>query len=513
MLSNQHGELIQIKVRELKEESLPIFDYFREKKAALQSNSGDSSVEKLIFEEMLRILAYLNSKETLSEKTLEACSYMLRELLPYLTWNTELSVQSLKTSVLDYQAKNFTTLKALDTEVFPLPQILELAKEYDEVFLSDKFDGISLKLNQIINLIIKSDMKVSEIEEIFMLRYTAGLDKKKFAPLMNDKDFARELSRIYDDFFGYTQRLEKSTNESPKAEPKQEKELPKIEPKQEEKELSLDELLQELNDLVGLKKVKNEIENLINVLKIEKLRMEKGFGIPDKSLHLVFTGNPGTGKTTVARILAKIYKALGVLKKGHLVETDRSGLVAGFVGQTAMKTTDLCNSALDGVLFVDEAYSLSEGGENDFGREAINTLLKYMEDNRSRFIVIVAGYTGNMEKFISKNPGLKSRFNTYINFDDYTPEELMEIFQKISNKMKLQISESAHNAIMGIFQKEYENRDDKFGNGRFARNLFEKVYRRQANRLVKLAELKEEDLCKIEVEDIPTESTQPETSE
>jgi ATP-dependent Clp protease ATP-binding subunit ClpA len=503
MLSNQYGEFIQIKIRELKEEISSITDYTLHKKAALGLPESQISYEKLIFEEMLRILAYLDTKRELGKDTIIASSYMLKELLPYLAWKEELAVESLKTSIQDYKTKHSQLLAQMDGEIFELPQILEIAKDYDETYLSDKFDKIALKLNQIINLIIKSDNKITDLEEKFLLRYTSAIDKRKFAPQMNDKDFAQELSRIYDDFFGYTQKLESSMQTS--SSQKNEQKTPSPEkpgPVTKEKELSLEELMEELNSLVGLEKVKSEIENVINVLKIEKLRKEKGFGIPDKSLHLVFTGNPGTGKTTIARILAKIYKALGVLKKGHLIETDRSGLVAGFVGQTAIKTTEICNSALDGVLFIDEAYALSEGGENDFGKEAINTLLKYMEDNRSRLIVIVAGYTGNMAEFIAKNPGLKSRFNTIIHFDDYNPEELLEIFQKISTKMKLIVSEPAKEAIMEIFNKEYELRDEKFGNGRFARNLFEKIYRQQANRLVKLTELKDEDLCKIELEDV-----------
>jgi len=502
MIKNESGELIQIKIRELKEDSLEVTKYLENIKKFSQPTNKISSTENLIFEEILRILAYLNSKETLSEDTLLACSYVLKELFPSINWDVELAVKSLKSSILDYQTKNYSQIQTLDTENFSLPTILELAREYDEIFLSDKFDKISLKLNQILNLIIKSDNKISKNEESFLLRYTALIDKKKFSPLMNDSDFARELNRIYDDFFGYTKNLTNSSS-SEKQETTEEKTSTVYEGKPLEKELTLDEIIEELNGLTGLQKVKNEIENLINVLKIEQIRKEKGFVVPEKSLHLVFTGNPGTGKTTVARILAKIYKALGVLKKGHLVETDRSGLVAGYVGQTAIKTTELCNSALDGILFIDEAYSLSEGGENDFGREAINTLLKFMEDNRSRIIVIVAGYTSNMEKFISKNPGLKSRFNTYIHFEDYSPEELMEIFQKTATKMNLTLSETAKEAILKIFQKAYENRDEKFGNARFARNLFEKVYRSQANRLVKLKEIKEEELCRIELEDVP----------
>ncbi len=331
---------------------------------------------------------------------------------------------------------------------------------------------------------------------------------------MDDTQFANQLSKIYDDFFGFTETLKEQsskidlTKNPSQVENKSKEEQKSLEQKksqpevQEEKKESLEDLLSELNGLIGLGAVKAEVENIINVLKVEKIRSEKGMKVPDKSLHLVFTGNPGTGKTTIARILARIYKSLGVLQKGHLVETDRSGLVAGFVGQTANKTLEICKSALDGVLFIDEAYALAEGGDNDFGREAINTLLKFMEDNRARIIIIVAGYTHNMEEFIDKNPGLKSRFNKYIEFSDYTPEELMQIFEKICKGMKLSLSDSAKEKLTKLFQEAYDKRDDKFGNGRFARNLFEKAYMQQANRLVKLQQITDEDLSILNEEDI-----------
>lgn len=259
----------------------------------------------------------------------------------------------------------------------------------------------------------------------------------------------------------------------------------------------------ELDSLIGLDSVKKEVQTLTNFIKIQQKRAEQGLKSSSVSYHCVFTGNPGTGKTTVARIVADIYKNLGVLKKGHLVETDRAGLVAEYVGQTAVKTNKIIDSALDGVLFIDEAYSLVGGGESDYGKEAIATLLKRMEDDRERLVVILAGYTKDMKQFIDSNPGLQSRFNRYIEFPDYTSDELYQIFALSLKKYDYHITDDAKVALQHFFEDAVAHKDANFGNGRFVRNIYEKVLEHQANRLASESNLTTERLSEITIEDLP----------
>jgi len=265
----------------------------------------------------------------------------------------------------------------------------------------------------------------------------------------------------------------------------------------------LEELMAELDGLVGLERVKRDVRDLINFLKVQKMREEQGLKPLPVSRHLVFYGNPGTGKTTVARLLAEVYRTLGVLRRGHLVEADRAGLVAGYVGQTAPKVRGVVERAAGGVLFIDEAYTLASGGENDFGQEAIETLLKLMEDRRDDLVVVVAGYTRRMQEFLDSNPGLRSRFNRHIHFDDYDQKQLVDIFKSFCRKADFRVTPEAEGELSSVFNILTAARDETFGNARTARNLFEAALSKQANRLVSLPKVDKDILSTIDAADIP----------
>ena len=273
--------------------------------------------------------------------------------------------------------------------------------------------------------------------------------------------------------------------------------------KKEEPEKNVEELLAELDSLIGLDGVKREVHSLINLIKVRKMREQHDLKVMDMSFHMVFTGNPGTGKTTVARLVAKIYKQLGFLSQGQLIETDRSGLVAGYVGQTAGKVTEVVKSALGGILFIDEAYALARKGmDNDFGREAIDTLVKLMEDNRDDLVVIVAGYTDEMHDFLTSNPGLISRFNKYIDFPDYTDDELMAILAMNAKKQGYVIADDANAEVRKMLKGMSVSDRLDFGNARGMRNTLEKLVQEQANRLSGVTgEITREMLCEIARED------------
>ena len=261
----------------------------------------------------------------------------------------------------------------------------------------------------------------------------------------------------------------------------------------------IEDLLSELDSYIGLQVVKAEVHDLINMVQVYKLRQQHDLPTTDMSLHMVFTGNPGTGKTMMARMMARIYRSLGILSKGQLVEVDRSGLVAGYVGQTALKTQKVIEKAMGGVLFIDEAYALNGRSENDFGQEAIDTILKAMEDHRDDLVVIVAGYTELMDKFIHSNPGLESRFNRFLLFEDYTAEEMFDIFKMRCGKGYV-LAPEAEPLVRDYIAEE--SADSSFGNARGVRNLFEHILVAQNNRLAKLETVTRDDLMTITPDDV-----------
>ena len=313
------------------------------------------------------------------------------------------------------------------------------------------------------------------------------------------------LNRIADDLWGAPSLTPVGAPEQP-AKPAETAKTAQAAPaaapaQQEEPPENIDDLKRELHEYIGLSEVKKEVESLINLVSIQKLRKQNDLPCEDLSLHMVFSGNPGTGKTMMARMMARIYRSLGILSKGQLVEVDRSGLVAGYVGQTALKTSEVIQKALGGVLFIDEAYALTTRGGNDYGQEAVDTLLKAMEDHRDDLVVIVAGYIELMEEFVHSNPGLESRFNRFLDFPDYTVEEMLAIFDMRCGKSGYALSPDARELLRGLLA--LLSLDAKgFGNARGVRNLFERAVSAQANRLARQTEVTRDELMLLTSADI-----------
>lgn len=267
---------------------------------------------------------------------------------------------------------------------------------------------------------------------------------------------------------------------------------------------SLEIVLKELGQLIGLEEVKKDVYELINLLEIQKKRTSEGLKNIDVTLHTVFLGPPGTGKTSVARLLSRIFKHLGFLSKGQMYETDREGMVAGYVGQTASKVDKVVEESLGGVLFIDEAYALTQNSlGNDYGSEAVNALLKRMEDHRGDLAVVVAGYTEPMKEFVESNPGLRSRFNRFFRFNHFSPEQLFLIFENFCKSSDFIIDADAKEKLTDTFELLYSKKDENFGNARVVRNLFEKCVQNQANRIVNLPLLNQEILKTFTESDVP----------
>lgn len=338
----------------------------------------------------------------------------------------------------------------------------------------------SAQQNQYLLLEILSETKDNKLEEI-LIKY------QNFLHLAFDKKFENTVA--FSDFLGLN--LNKSKNAK--------KEIDNL-----PEEDSLEKVLKELHELVGLAAVKKDVTELINLLEIQKKRSQQGLKNVEITLHTVFLGPPGTGKTSVARLLSRIFKHLGFLSKGQMYETDREGLIAGYVGQTATKVDKAVEASLGGVLFIDEAYALTQNAfGNDYGAEAVNTLLKRMEDHRDDLAVVVAGYTEPMKIFIESNPGLRSRFNRFFHFDHFSPDELFQIFESFCAKSDFIVSEEAKEKLVDTFELLYAEKDESFGNARVVRNLFEKCVQNQANRIVKLKKISNKVLKTFIEEDIP----------
>ncbi len=299
---------------------------------------------------------------------------------------------------------------------------------------------------------------------------------------------------------GLRKRRDDGRSLTPKDPPATEPTPPSVDPPKR----SMEELLAELDDLVGLDAVKDRVHLVADFLRVQQLREERGLPAVETAHHLVFTGNPGTGKTTVARLLAQIFRTLGVVARGHLVEVDRSGLVAGYVGQTATKVTDAFDAADEGMLFIDEAYTLARGGENDFGREAIDQIVKLTEDRRDRVVLVVAGYPAEMQDFLGANPGLSSRLPTVIEFPDYADDELVAIVRLMGENKSYHLAPDAESAVVELLAGV--PRGKGFGNARLARNIFEAAINRHASRVVTLEDPSEAQLSTLEPQDIPPDA-------
>lgn len=347
--------------------------------------------------------------------------------------------------------------------------------EFKFIDLAEKIDAITSSPGQLYEIAksIKETKNINFCKELISKINTIDIEDKKIAGIVNE---------FYKSFLLYwgaeTLKNQLDLNDKYSEDPR-----------------SFEELLDELNNLIGLNKVKSQIYDLISFQKIQKLRIENNLKVPKKTLHLAFLGNPGTGKTTVARIIGHMYKKLGLLSKGHFIEVSRTDLIAGYQGQTALKVKNVVEKAKGGVLFIDEAYSITENEHSDsYGRECLTELTKALEDYRDDLVVIVAGYKEPMNSFFTSNPGLKSRFNTFIEFDDYSEQELLEIVLSECKNNEYDIENELKECLINYFKYELSKKEANFANGRLARNVYDDLIMSQAKRLSKQNNITIEDL-------------------
>jgi hypothetical protein len=430
----------------------------------------------------------------------------LAEVLLFHLWSQWLKEDELKAAIQEMSSKASSL------------NWYALVRPYDQIApLRDRIGDLETLVMRLANVIARADgpLKPKEATRIKMIQDELNRHLRQIPidePTTHEEEsqaridaienILKDIKQLPDTRQGST-AIQKQPPAGSKSAVKIEQEIAEQGEPQKSPELVLQESLAELDRLIGLGNIKQEVRTLTNFLKVQKQREQKNLPTAELSLHMVFGGNPGTGKTTVARIVGKIFGAMGILKKGHLVETDRSGLVAEYAGQTGPKTQKKIDEALDGVLFIDEAYTLiSSEGEDPFGHEAVQTLLKRMEDDRDRLVVILAGYPFEMQILLHSNPGLSSRFSRHLEFLDYTPLELAQIFGLMCDKNQYTLGPLTRAKVIVGFDYLYQKRDRYFGNGRAARNLFEHAIRLMANRIAGIAELTIEQLTLLEPQDI-----------